>query len=206
MLVKITKMWGDESGDCGFKFKNGSSKFFVIVIVYLTDNIGIEDIKKRFEGTKKDSNLTEDYELKFSRCNDALKIKILNIINRLPIEYKAIVVDKQNIGAPALSLQPQQLYCEMMRRLLYDNNPPLEKATLVIDEAVAKIHQKEFNWVLKKYLSKNVLGSIKQKKSKNEVMIQIADIIAGSIFKKFEKQKEEHHNTISSKEKILIKF
>jgi len=206
MVEKITKIWGDESGDCGFKFKKGSSRFFVIVITYLTKNTDTENIKKRLTETKKTPGLTQDYELKFSRCNNALKIKVLNVIKQFPIEYKAIVTDKQSIQHSPLALQPQQLYCEMMRRLFYDNNPPLEKATLIIDEATAQIHHKEFNWVLKKYLSKNALTGIKQKRSKNEAMIQIADMIAGSIFRKFEKQKNDCYNAIKSKEKILLKF
>ena len=47
MSDRITTMWGDESGDCGFKFKNGSSKFFVIAIVYLAEDARIENIEKQ---------------------------------------------------------------------------------------------------------------------------------------------------------------
>ena len=75
-----------------------------------------------------------------------------------------------------------------------------------IDEAAAKIHYREFNAVLKKYLSKNLVGKIRQKRSRNESMIQIADMIAGSIFRKYEKGDEQYYLMVKPKEDILIEF
>ena len=203
MRQAITKIWIDESGDCGFKFDRGSSKFLVIVAVYLTDGNRIEEIINQL---KLDLNLSKEYELKFSRCKDKFRKEFFNLIRELPIKYKAIVVDKKKLSPPDLRFQPQQLYCELVRRLLYDNSPPLERAILVLDEATAKIHYREFNRVLKKYLSKNIISKIRQKRSKNNTMIQIADMIAGSIFRKYEKGNEQYYQMIKDKEKILIEF
>lgn len=82
----------------------------------------------------------------------------------------------------------------------------MKKASLIIDEAVAKIHHKEFNWVLKKYLSKNIVAKIKQKQSKNEIMIQVVDMIAGSIFRKYERGDDRYYRLIENKGKILMEF
>lgn len=142
----ITKLWIDESGDCGFKFNKGSSRFLIIAAIYLIDienkNSNIEEIINELKTKLK---LTRDYEFKFSRCKNEFKKEFFEIVSRLPLQYKAIIVDKKRLKPSDLRFQPQQLYCELVRRLLYDNNPPLEKAILTIDEAVAKIHQKEFN-------------------------------------------------------------
>lgn len=199
----INKLWIDESGDCGFKFDKGSSRFLVIVAVYLTDGNRIEEVINQL---KLDLNLSKEYEFKFSRCKDKFREEFFNLIRELPIEYKAIVVEKNKLSPPDLRFQPQQLYCELVRRLLYDNNPPLERAILVLDEATAKIHYREFNRVLKKYLSKNIISKIRQKRSKNNIMIQIADMIAGSIFRKYEKGNDQYYQMIKNKEKILIEF
>lgn len=205
MKQSIIKLWIDESGDCGFKFNKGSSKFFVIAIIYLFDE-NENKIEKTINQLKLKLQLTEDYEFKFSRCRDNFRKEFFKVIAKLPIQYKAIVVDKKKIKPFDLKFQPQQLYCELIRRLLYDNNPPLEKAILIMDEATAKIHHKEFNRVLKKYLSKNIISKIKQKRSKNNTTIQITDIITGSIFRKYEKNNEKYYKMIKDKEKILIEF
>lgn len=199
----ITKLWADESGDCGFKFNNGSSRFLVIVVVYFTNT---DNFENRINQLKIELPLSKGYEFKFSRCKDKIKKDFLKLITESSIQYKAIFVDKKKVKEPGLKFQPQQLYCELVRRLLYDNNPPIEKATLVIDEAAAKIHHKEFNWVLKKYLSKNIIAKIQQKRSKSELMIQAADMIAGSIFRKYEKGDNRYHQMIRNKEKTLIEF
>ncbi len=203
MKQVITKLWSDESGDCGFKFDRGSSRFLVIVAVYLIEENKIEISMNQL---KLELSLTDDYEFKFSRCKDKFKKEFFLFSQKLPIKYKAIVVDKKKLRTPALRFQPQQLYCELVRRLFYDNNPPLEKAILIVDEATAKIHYKEFNNVLKRYLSKNIISKIRQKRSKNNIMIQIADMIAGSIFRKYEKGDDQYHQMIKDKEKILIEF
>lgn len=206
MIQTITKLWIDESGDCGFKFNKGSSRFLVITAVYLIGENKNSDIEKAINKLKSELNLNQDYEFKFSRCKNTFKNDFFRIINNLDIQYKAIIVDKKNLKAPALRFQSQQLYCELVRRLLYDNDPPLEKSILVIDEATAKIHHKEFNRVLKKYLSKNIVSKIRQTRSRSNIMIQIADMIAGSIFRKYEKDDDNYYQMIKNKEKIMIEF
>lgn len=207
MKQVITKLWIDESGDCGFKFDRGSARFLVIAAVYLIDgNMTENDIEKVTNELKSKLHLTQDYEFKFSRCKDKFREEFFKVIIDLPLQYKAVIVDKKTLAMPALISQPQQLYCELVRRLLYDNNPPLEKALLIVDEVMAKIHHKEFNRVLKKYLSKNIVHKIKQRRSKNNIMLQIADMIAGSIFRKYERGNKKYYRMIRDKEKILIEF
>lgn len=202
----ITKLWIDESGDCGFKFNKGSSQFLVIACVYIIEKGKEHYINKEIDQLKLKLHLTKNYEFKFSRCKNKFRQEIFKFITKLPIQYKAVIVDKKKLRTLNLKFEPQQMYCELIRRLLYDNNPPLEKAILIIDEATAKIHHKEFNRVLKKYLSKNIISKIRQKRSKSEVMIQIADMITGSILRKYKKGNVYYYQLIKDREKILIEF
>jgi len=44
----INKLWLDESGDSGFKFEQGSSRYFVVTFVYLENNdVEISRIEKQ---------------------------------------------------------------------------------------------------------------------------------------------------------------
>jgi len=205
----INKLWLDESGDTGFKFELGSSKYFLITLVYLeSNNIDeeISKIEKQINQLKEKFSLTINYEFKFSRCKNKLKEEFLKEFLKFPIKYKTIVINKKKLEAPALKYRPRELYCEMVRRLLYDNNPPLKKAILIIDEAVAKIRQREFKGTLRQYLSKNIIKKIIQRRSKNEVMIQIADMVSGCIFRKYERQDDRFWQMVKNKEKILMEF
>jgi len=206
MQKVITKLWIDESGDSGFKFSGGSSKILVIVAVYVKEGKDESKMEMEIDRLKAKLRLTKDYEFKFSRCKDDFRMQFFNTIKKFPIEYKAIVIDKNKVQAPALRHNSNQLYCEAVRRLLYDNNPPLEKAVLTIDETSAKIHHRVFNMVLKRYLSKNIVDKIKQARSGSSTMVQIADMISGSIFRKYEKGNDNYYKKVRSKEKILIKF
>jgi len=55
-------------------------------------------------------------------------------------------------------------------------------------------------------LSKNTVSKIKQKSSRKEVMIQVADMIAGAIFREYSHGDQTYHKMVKGQEKILIKF
>lgn len=202
--MNIEQLWIDESGDCGFKFDRGSSRFLVIVAVYALGDK--EDVVDKIEALKVKHGFYTSFEFKFSRCKNALKQECLRTIAQLPIAYKAIVVGKKNVKAPALALHPRELYFEAVRRLLYDNNPALVCATLVIDEAIAKIHRREWGGLLKQYVSRKIIQKVRQIRSQSECMIQIADMIAGSIARLYEKGDDQWYQLIRVKEQILIEF
>ena len=212
MKVKsIQKLWLDESGDSGFRFNAGSSTHFIVGFVYLEINQKFIDkevvkINKQISQLKSKLHLTSDYEFKFSRCSNKFRKEFIKIIKKFPIRYKIIVVNKKKLNAPALKYKHKELYCELIRRLFYDNNPPIEKTVSVIDEAVAKIHQKEFKGILRRYLSKNTIKKIQQRRSKTENMIQIIDMICGSVFRKYEKNDSAYYRLIKSKETVFIEF
>lgn len=202
--MSINQLWFDESGDCGFKFERGSSKFLVIVAVYILDRK--EDVVNNIEAVKARHNFNLQFEFKFSRCKDALKDECLHAIARCQVAYKAIVVDKKNLKVPALIFHSRELYFEAIRRLLYDNDPALAHATLTVDEATAKIHYREWGGMLKRYVSGNTVQKVQQVRSKSDTMIQIADMLAGSIARLYEKGDDRWYQIINIKEKILMKF
>lgn len=202
----ITKLWADESGDSGFKFTSGSSRHLIIVVIYTSTDVVVSDIVQAIVELKSNLMLTDDFEFKFSRSSHAFREAFFSATMKFDWKYKDVVIDKKNLHAPALVNHPHQLYCESIRRLLYDNNPPLEKAVLTIDEAVAKIHHREFNTVLRQYVSKNLIRKIRQVRSTSDSMIQLADMVSGSIFRRYEKENTLYSEIIASKEKLLIDF
>lgn len=207
MTQKITKLWIDESGDPGFKLEAGSTNFFVVAAVYgASDSFDAQKVSRTLDLAKIKLGLVRDYEFKFSRCRDNVKIEILKSISRVALRYKAVVVDKNQIIRSHYRFTSKSLYAEAIKRLLYDNNPPLSRATIVIDESVVKIHQTEFNARIRRSVSRSVISKIVQKRSRGEVMIQMADLIAGSILRKYEKEDDSYYKLIKLREQILIGF
>lgn len=202
----ISQIWADESGDSGFKFASGSSRHLVVAVIFVSSETVESDLIATISNLKISLGLTADYEFKFSRSSNVFKEAFLSAVAKFEWEYKAIVVDKKNLYAPALINNSHQLYCESIRRLLYDNNPPLEKAVLTIDEAVAKIHHREFNSVLRRYVSRRLVRKIRQVRSGSDSMIQLADMVSGSIFRRYEKGSALYSDMIAEKEKALIEF
>ena len=183
----------------------GSSRFLIIAAAWVVD-ASIEMIERELAQLRSACSFSPNHEFKFSRSKNAVREKFLYSLIQLPVRYKAIVVDKRNAAASLFRLQPSQLYVESIKRILYDNDPPLNGVIVVIDEATAGIHKKEYNRILKHHVSKNLVQKIRQARSQSDAMIQITDMIAGSIFRHYEKGDSHYHERLMGKEKLLIEF
>jgi len=67
----------DESGDTGFKFRNGSSRYFVIALLLVDDPLplhqAVHDLRLRL-------NKSESYEFKFMRTHHDGRIAFFQAI------------------------------------------------------------------------------------------------------------------------------
>lgn len=68
MLVLI-----DESGDAGFKFDGGSTKFFVLTEVIFDDNLQAEKTAVDLKLLKQQLKLGENFEFHFNGCSAKYK-------------------------------------------------------------------------------------------------------------------------------------
>jgi len=89
---------------------------------------------------------------------------------------------------------------DTLTTLLKDKTPPISNALITIDKALIQLHQREFNTIIRKNISLGTIKKFRHKRSKNDELIQIADMISGSIFHKFEKLNNTYFNIISKKE------
>ncbi len=87
----------DESGDTGFKFRNGSSRYFVIALLLVDDPLplhqAVHDLRLRL-------NKSESYEFKFMRTHHDGRIAFFQAIKSFTFQVYALVVDKMNLESP----------------------------------------------------------------------------------------------------------
>ena len=176
----------DECGGYGFDFsKEGTSKFYILTAV-VVENSKVEKLHSDFEEIKR-TNGFGGTELKSSGLSDAKRSRIMSKL--LPVEFRLVIfiADKQKFhsNTPLTDYKPVFIknMNSRMHAMLYKAYPKLK---IFMDET----GWPDFRESFKKYVASNrgQLNVFNEYDfdfldSRDEVLIQLADFISGSIMK-----------------------
>lgn len=189
MLVFI-----DDSGDPGFKLGKGSSKFFIINAVIFDDYLEAEKTALAIKELRRELFKRDDVEFKFHKSKKETRIKFLECIRKYNFRIRCLAVDKNVLYSPVLRSDRNSFYSYIIKTMLkYSNNTILD-AKIRIDGSGDRIFRKSFISYLRKELNGNerkILQNCKLIDSKSDVLIQMADMIAGSIHRSYQKDKDD---------------
>ena len=201
--MKEVYAFTDESGAFGWKFDvEGSFTHFIIasIIVEKKDldflNEGIETIRSKYfkNAEIKSSKIGSDSELRRQLITDLLP---------LPFSIFAIVIDKRKM-AHVRGLRYKQSFYKFTNNILHKEiRKAFPKVTVIADEIGGSEFMKSFsNYFRNKSDQPDLFGEadFSFRKSHEDVTIQLADIIAGSIARKY----DERYNTEVDKDFIPL--
>jgi hypothetical protein len=91
----------DESGNLGFVFDSGSSKFFILILLRVNDPEVLRGFVRRL---REQQRLSERYEFKYRRVGSRriLKTAFFTGLSRLEFTVWGLVVDKAHLPAGRL--------------------------------------------------------------------------------------------------------
>lgn len=90
MLVFI-----DDSGDTGFKFERGSSRYFVISLLIFDDDLEAEKMSVAIKQLKRDVGIGDHEEFKFNKSRDKNRELFLQTINYFSFRIRSLIVEKK---------------------------------------------------------------------------------------------------------------
>src|SRR5680860_482659 len=119
----------DESGDTGFKFRQGSSRYFAVTILLTPDpiplNSAINDLRKQL-------HYGDRHEFKFTTSEIRVRRALLRTITRHDVLIRSLVVDKHLLSEPHMR-KTETFYNSLVRMLLEHDNGRLRESTLILD-------------------------------------------------------------------------
>ncbi len=186
----------DESGDAGFKISKGSSSYFVISLVIFDEELDAEETALKIKKLRKALNKSDKFEFKFNKCNRKLREEFLNEIRNCNFRIRSIVMDKEKIYSKHLRDLATDFYGFSLRMVLQHNGKTIKNAKIRIDGSGERKFRKQLTLYLRKYLNssnKKIIKNLRFYDSKQNVLIQLADMIAGSIRRDFEKTTPDHN-------------
>lgn len=174
----------DDSGDPGFNILKGASTHFVIVCVIFDDTLEAEKCAVAIKQLKRDLGFPDQMEFKFFKSRDEVKTKFLQAIMKYLFRIRAIVVDKNKVISPELQNVHDSFYNYFIKLVLQNNSGTLQNARVRLDGHGDKLFRRNIATYLRQNLNnKNntIMDSIQLVDSKTNMLIQMADMIAGAI-------------------------
>jgi hypothetical protein len=184
----------DESGDYSFDFeKNDVSSHFIIVSI-LAKESNKELLEQEVEKVRQKYFQTGEMHTD-KMDNPHLRIQLLNELKDLPFNIYAYVVDKRKIREDS-GITFEKTFIKFMNRLIYDDlNRTFDQLDLVLVEQGTKEFMTEFKTYIKEksvpdLFNYSIFGF---NHSKSELLLQLANFIAGTIAKGYDQTQHSEH-------------
>ncbi len=179
----------DESGDAGFKFGKGSSLYFIISAVVFEDFLEAEKTAIAIKQLKRNLKFSDDFEFKFNKDSQKVKESFLKAVKEFDFNIRYLIIDKRKIRSDELKNNKNSFYSYAIRMLLKYSNDKILNASIKIDGSGDRIFKKNFSVYLRKSLNsseKRIIKNLRFVDSKENVLIQLSDMVAGSERRFFE--------------------
>lgn len=188
MLVFI-----DDSGDAGFKIDKGSSKHFVIACVIFDDNLDAEETALRIKRLRRSLKWRDEHEFKFNKTTKQIRLAFLNEVKDCKFRIRAIIADKSIIRSPELRGSKHKFYNYMIKEVLSKSAGSIKNGRIRLDGHEDRAYKKAATTYFRQHANPKggVIKDMKFVNSKNDSLIQLADMVAGSIFRTTQKSKTD---------------
>lgn len=202
----------DDSGDPGFKIEKGSSPVFVIACVIFDDELEAEKTAVAIKELRRKLKKSDNFEFKFNKANREFRLKFLEHISRFKFRFRAIVFEKTKIKSDELKTSKQSFYNYAIKMVLKHNFGTIKEAKIRLDGHGDRIYKREVIRYLRKELNNRenrIFQKLQFVDSKSNVLIQLADMIAGAIHRKYEIEKTDskmYFNVIKKQKEDLWEF
>lgn len=174
----------DDSGDPGFKIKKGSSPIFVIALVIFDDVLVAEEVSLAVKKLRRKLKFPDDMEFKYHKSRFDVKTKFLQTIAPHSFRIRAIVVKKDKIYSNFLRTSKESFFNYIVMQVLKHSSKNLNQAKLKFDKRGEKRIRNELRTYLSRELENrrsHIFSDLKFVDSKQNTLIQVADMVASCI-------------------------
>jgi hypothetical protein len=189
----------DESGDVGFDFVRGSSRYFVIALVLVDDPIPLHEA---INTLRTHLGMPREREFKFYSTSDDARLQFFQAVRTYPFKVRCLVVDKKQLRSSHLRSK-EPFYSYLIKMLLKYDSGTIRGAKLVIDESFkGKRHKNNLGSYLKRELNSQAkvkIDKVMYHTSHSDNLIQLADMVVGAIARRYERGDGQYHQLIRKK-------
>lgn len=173
----------DESGDLGFKFDRGSTRFFTMALVVFDNGEDALACQRAIEVMRDRLELHASYEFHFHGDSHDRRLAFLSTVARQDFSCYTFTLDKASprLTGPGFKYKSPG-YKWVCRIALENAGSDLQDATVIIDGS----GERRFRQQIKEYLRRELnseqrekIREVKVSRSSSDPLIQLADYVAG---------------------------
>lgn len=165
-------------------------------MVIFDDELEAEKTAVAIKELKREIGLSDNAEFRFFKTCQDYRVKFFKKVNKYNFRIRCLVVDKKIIYSDELKSNKNSFYAYFIKEVLKKSNDTIFDAKIRIDGSGDRIFRNNFFTYLRKELNsedKKVMENCKMDDSKRNVLIQMADMAAGSINRAQNKDKRDSH-------------
>lgn len=188
----------DDSGDPGFKLTSGSSSHFVIACVIFDDYLDAEETSLIIKKYRREIGWNDIREFKFNKTNKKYVIELLGRLADSRFRIRAISIDKSKVYSNELKNRQDSFYNYAIKEVL-SKTKNLKGADVRLDGHSGREYKKSAISYLRREVNScsKKIAKVRFVDSKTNTLIQLADLVAGSILRSRRTEKTDHNDYIN---------
>jgi hypothetical protein len=124
-------------------------------------------------------------EFKFSKCSDEIRTQFFAALSDHQFKVRALAVEKARIYSTHLRSEPESFYNFFLQNLMRHNENAITGASVKIDGSGDRKFKEALSVYLRKQLAAGTIRKLKFANSRNDNLIQSADMAAGAIARSY---------------------
>ena len=207
MTMETFTFASDESGDVSLSFGKGASRYFVVAAI---GTLQAQALRQALADTRRDLKLRADYEFGFNTMAASARLRrgVFSALRNADFEAWALVVDKTTLPDVFRGMRRVDFYLYFVTELLeVIPADQREGSTLILDEFGG---EPALPLELRRYMKRRGIprhfSRVLTKRSKSEPLIQVADLVAGAVFRRDARGDAEAYETIEGKLQRVVEY
>lgn len=206
MVVELLTFAGDEAGDVSFRFDRGATRYFVVALIGTRQPEALREALRRL---REQANLPARHEFSFHRLTSKrLRAEVWDTLRGLDFHAWAVVVDKTKLPDSFYVMPGRSFYVFFVTEAIRLIPEPKRRGPVLLlhrfnqaGHAVTALKQ-----ALRIRNIRHEFGKIRAKRARGEELIQIADLAAGALLRKYSAGEAEGYQVIRSKLSALLEY
>jgi hypothetical protein len=190
----------DESGDTGFKFDRGSSRYFVITLLIVADPLPFH---AAIDELREGLGFAAHNEFKWVNSDREVRWSFLRMMRKQDFTARILVVDKTLMTRDHMR-DRETFYNFLVQMILRHDNGTIREATVILDESVKSKKSKQH---LATYLRRELnadsrearIKEVRYHRSHADNLIQATDMLSGAIYARYHRGNGEYLDYIRVK-------
>jgi hypothetical protein len=178
----------------------------VISLVLFEDNEEAVSCDQRIQLLKRELRLPENFEFKFRRLRKDQRIKFFEAVLPYSFFYFGIVINKEKLYGEGFKVK-ESFYKYTCSLVFANAKPHLKDAIIIIDGTGSREFKRQLKTYLRKKIGMSIIKKVKLQSSEKNNLIQLADMIAGAIYRSLsEKEDREIYRKMIGQKEIYVQF